>query len=311
MEVVLLNLSTLRTNLQAFLFFCSLFCLGLCAVFCPASEAVFALRDDRGAEIRLKAPASRIVSLYAGHTENLVAVGAGGNLAAVSSTDDRDITGDLPRLPLRPGVEQIAALRPDLVLVRSMQASAQSPLFDKLESLGVAVFVLDPPSWGEFVPYLKLLGRLTGHEEGARIAATGAAKLMSAETNPSPVGVFLVAQGRTLSTCGPDSWAAHVVALAGGRNVASGARPMSPGSVIAPFGAERLLSADGEVEAILLQQGAMNGTTAREFAADPRFTGMRAVRAGRVYDISEADISRPSLLRLEAGVTRLRKLFAR
>lgn len=294
-----MNLGIRGTSFLALLFFC--------LILCPAEGA---RRDGPGREISLKGPATRIVSLYAGHTENLIAIGARGNLVAASVTDDRSVVGDLPRLSLKPGVEQIMALRPDLVLVRSMQANAQAPLFEKLESLGVPVLVLDPPSWGEFVPYLERLGRLSGHEDEARAAAAGAAKLMSAGAKPSSIGVFLVVQGRTLSTCGPDSWAAHVVALAGGRNVAADAKPISPGSAVAPFGAERLLSAGDAVEAVVLQQGAMNGTTSREFMSDPRFAGMRAVRAGRVYDVREADISRPSLLRLEAGVEGLRALFA-
>ena len=299
MEETLLNLVKLCTSFLTLL------------LFCATADAGIALKDDLGRAVNLKGPASRIVSLYAGHTENLVAVGAQKNLVAVSITDDRKIVGDLPRLPLKPGVEQIVALRPDLVLVRSRQANAQMPLFEKLESLGVPVLVLDPPSWGEFVPYLELLGRLAGHESEAKTAAARAKKLMSAAVKSTPVGVFLVVQGRTMSTCDSDSWAAHVVALAGGRNVAAGAKPMSSGSTIAPFGVERLLAADGEIETILLQQGAMNGTTAHEFAADPRFAKMGAVRAGRLYDVSEADISRPSLLRLEAGVNSLRKIFSK
>ncbi len=278
--------------------------------FCATADATIAVKDDLGRSVSLGGPAARIVSLYAGHTENLIAIGARKNLVAASVTDDKKIVGDLPRLPLKPGVEQILALRPDLVLVRSMQANAQMPLFERLESLGVPVLVLDPPSWGEFAPYLALLGRLSGYEDGAKSAAARAKKLMAAGAKPPSVGVFLVVQGRTTSTCDPNSWAAHVMALAGGRNVATGAKPTSPGSTIAPFGPERLLAADGEIEAIVLQQGAMNGTTAREFAADPRFARMRAVRASRVYDVSEADISRPSLLRLEASVKNLRKIFS-
>lgn len=280
--------------------------------FCATADAAIAVKDDLGRDVSLKGPAVRIVSLYAGHTENLIAVGARRNLVAASVTDDKKIVGDLPRLPLKPGVEQILALKPDLVLARSMQANAQMPLFEQLKSLGVPVLVLDPPSWGAFVPYLDLLGRLSGHEDGAKSATARAKKLMAADgAKEKSVGVFLVVQGRTMSTCDPDSWAAHVVALAGGRNVAAGAKPTSPGSTIAPFGPERLLAVDDEIETIVLQQGAMNGTTAREFAADPRFAKMRAVRASRVYDVSEADISRPSLLRLEAGVKNLRKIFSK
>lgn len=280
-------------------------------LFCATANAAIEVTDDLGRGVRLEKPASRIVSLYAGHTENLIALGAREILVAGSVTDDRKIVGGLTRLPLRPGVEQITALEPDLVLVRSMQANAQAPLFTKLRSLGVPVLVLDPPSWEGFAPYLELLGRVSGHEDTARAAAAKAKKLMTPKGGKGPsVGVFLVAQGRTLSTCEPGSWASHMLALAGGRNVASGAKPLTRNSALAPFGPERLLAADGEIDAIILQQGAMNGTTARDFSEDPRFARMKAVRTRRVYDVNEADISRPSLLRLEKSVEALRKIFA-
>lgn len=281
-------------------------------LFSATADAAIEVRDDLGREVRLEKPASRIVSLYAGHTENLIALGARENLVAGSVTDDKKIVGGLARLPLRPGVEQITALKPDLVLARSMQANAQTPLFAKLSSLGIPVLVLDPPSWEEFTGYLELLGHLSGHEETARDAAAKAKKLMTPKDGEKPsAGVFLVAQGRTMSTCEPGSWASHMLALAGGRNIASGAKPLTPNSTLAPFGPERLLAADSEIDAVILQQGAMNGMTAREFSEDLRFVKMKAVLAGRVYNVSEADISRPSLLRLEKSVEALRKIFAR
>lgn len=294
-----MNLAKLCTSFLVFL------------LFCTTANAAMEVTDDLGRVVRLEKPASRIVSLYAGHTENLIAMGARENLVAGSVTDDKKLVGSLTRLPLRPGVEQIAALQPDLVLARSMQANSQMPLFTKLGSLGIPVLVIDPPSWEGFIPYLELLGRISGREDTARSAAEKARKLMTSKSGKRhSVGVFLVAQGRTLSTCEPNSWASRMLALAGGRNIASGAKPLTPNSALAPFGPERLLAADGEIDAIVLQQGAMNGTTAQEFSADLRFAKMRAVRTGRVYDVSEADMSRPSLLRLEKSVETLRKIFA-
>jgi ABC-type Fe3+-hydroxamate transport system substrate-binding protein len=90
--------------------------------------------------------------------------------------------------------------------------------------------------------------------------------------------------------------------LAGLRNAAADVAGMAEGSVVAGFGAERLLAADAEIDVILLQQGAMNTTTAEDFMNDQRFGIMRAVRNKMVFDVSEADISRPSLLRLKNGI---------
>jgi hypothetical protein len=92
--------------------------------------------------------------------------------------------------------------------------------------------------------------------------------------------------------------------LAGLDNAARGAVPLSEGSVLSAFGAERLLATDDELEVILLQQGAMNTTRAEDFVRDTRVASLKAVLSGMVFDVPEADISRPSLLRLQNGAAR-------
>ncbi|MDR1915027.1 MAG: ABC transporter substrate-binding protein [Synergistaceae bacterium] len=271
------------------------------------------VKDDIGGKILFDAPASRIISLYSGHTENLIAIGAGNLLVAVGQGDD-DIGLDfLPRLGVRPGVEQIAALKPDLVLSRPMQVRGQPALYDRLRSLGVNIVALDPPAWDEFPAYIDLLAALTGMGAESGFAASEAmrASKLAPLSGDKALGVFLVTVGRTISTCTPDSWAAHILESAGFRNVATDVAPLSLGSVIAAFGAERLLASDNEVDVILLQQGAMNATKAADFMKDARFSGLRAVRNGKVFDVSEADISRPSLLRLRRGIVKsLQRLVA-
>ncbi|MDR3321656.1 MAG: ABC transporter substrate-binding protein [Synergistaceae bacterium] len=257
--------------------------------------------DDMGTLVSFDGPVLRVVSLYAGHTENLIAIGAGDRLVAASNGDDPEITGALPRLGAKPGVEQIAAMKPDLVLTRPMNVRAQAALYERLRSLGVRVLAMDPPAWDEFPAYIELLSRLVG-DENPGLAAAEARRLMNAPPSGAGSGAVLITNGRNMATCTGDSWAAHIMERAGFSNAARNASPLTGGGVIAAFGAERLLAADNGIDVVLLQQGAMNTVRASDFMNDPRFSGMRAVRAGNVFDISEADISRPSLLRLERGV---------
>ena len=268
------------------------------------------VRDDMGGRVVFDAPASRIVSLYAGHTENLIAIGAKGRLVAASQADDTKLIGGLPSLGIKPGIEQIVALKPDLVITRPLHVRAQTALYDSLRSLGIKVLALDPPAWGEFPAYLETLGALSGCTNAAK---AGVRTLRSSAVNlkkPRP-GVLLITNGRTMTTCTDDSWAARMIELSGGVSAAVGAKPVPGGSVIALFGAERLLASDKSIDVILLQQGAMNTLTAKSFKGDPRFASMRAVRRGAVYDVEESDISRPSLLRLQNGaVNSIGKLIA-
>jgi iron complex transport system substrate-binding protein len=233
-----------------------------------------------------------------------MAIGAGSLLVGTGQGDDETGRGSMPNLGARPGVEQIIALKPDLVLSRPMYVRGQPALYGRLRSLGVKVLALDPPAWDEFPAYVDILARVTGMAPESGAAAAAELRALEGDGLSGDVGrgVLLITVGRTMSTCTPDSWAAHILRSAGLRNAAADAEPVSEGSVIAPFGAERLLASDGEVDVILLQQGAMNATRAAEFMRDSRFSGLRAVRAGMVFDVAEADISRPSLLRLRRGI---------
>jgi hypothetical protein len=56
----------------------------------------------------------------------------------------------------------------------------------------------------------------------------------------------------------------------------------------------------------------MNTVRAEDFVRDARFAPLEAVARGMVFDVPEADISRPSLLRLKNGAARkLRALVTR
>ena len=108
----------------------------------------------------------RIVSLYAGHTDNVIALGAGDRLVAVSGGDEPDSFQRLPpnvvRLPMRTGVEAVLALKPDVVLLRSLVVQVNPHLLEALERSGMSVHVIDPPSWDDFEDYLIRLAEILG-----------------------------------------------------------------------------------------------------------------------------------------------------
>jgi iron complex transport system substrate-binding protein len=268
----------------------------------PSTADALEIIDDLGRTVVLERPAARIVSLYAGHTENLTAIGAGGAIVAAGQSAE-GLSPDIPLLGSKPGVEQIAALSPDAVLTRPMMARSQESLYEALDSFGIKVLAIDPPEWEKFPDYIALLAQVAGIGGDARKSAAEVMRADAAQGGKK-LRAFLVTNGRTMATCAPDSWAAHIMELAGLENAARGAVPLSDGSVLSAFGAEKLLAADGEVDVILLQQGAMNTVRAEDFIRDARFASLGAVLGGMVFDVPEADISRPSLLRLRNGAAR-------
>lgn len=257
---------------------------------------------------------NRIISLYPGHTDNIAALGCRDKLIAVSVNDDRERFAGLPRLPMKVGAERILALRPDLVIIRGLVEKQNPTLKNILKTAGVKVVSLDPPIWDDFGAYIKELSALCGADpKAAQDKLTGIIEEISKASDrifndKQRPRVFVEATARELHTCAPDSWAAHLISLAGGVNAASSAKPLRKGSALAVWGLERVLeSVSYGIDVYIVQQGAMNGTTEEDLNRRPWFRAFNGVRAAV---IPEAYLSRPSLIGIEHGGKLLLEIFA-
>jgi iron complex transport system substrate-binding protein len=256
----------------------------------------------------------RIVSLYPGHTDNIVALGAGDRLVAASRDDDPEfltVSPDLPRLPSKVDPEALLTLRPDAVFLRSLTERMNPHLKEVLERVGVAVYVIDPPSWDGFEDYLMRLAEILGTDpaEARRRLAAARRTIADAAAAERGVGaprVFLEATSKELHTCAPDSWAARLIRLTGGVNVAGGATPLREGSALASWGVERILAAAKDLDVYLVQQGPMNTALPEEIRSRPWGAALKNVR---LVAVPERLISRPSLLGLEKGGALLTEIF--
>lgn len=249
---------------------------------------------------------SRIISLYAGHTENMIALGGTDRIIALSTSDES--LPDLPRFTLNTGPEAILALKPDLVLVRSLVKRHNPELINVLRRAGVTVELIDPPSWEGFPEYLQVLAPFIGaspDEAVARFYASCEEIRDEAERRragrPAPK-VFVEATSREYHTPAPGSWAARLIELAGGINAAATAVPRR-GSSIAPWGLERVLSLlSSGLDVYIIQSGAMNNASLQDVQARP---WADALKNTRLVQIPEALLSRPSLIGLTEGGHRL------
>ena len=221
-------------------------------------------------------------------------------LVALSENDDSDLLPELPRISLRSGAERVLALRPDIVITRSFAVRINPNMYDVLERSGVRIITLDPPEWDDFPHYLTELAQTLGLSPDTALRKldgiiSGIKSRVPAKTSPR---VFLEATGREIHTCSPESWAAKLIALAGGINIASDAKPLREGSAIASFGAERVLENAQNIDVYIIQTGAMNSSTLSDFHARE---WSRALVKVKVCEIPERYMSRPSLLGLERG----------
>jgi iron complex transport system substrate-binding protein len=111
---------------------------------------------------------------------------------------------------------------------------------------------------------------------------------------------------KELTTCTGDSWAAHMVELAGGSNISKAAKPIRRGSAIAPWGLEKILASAGDIDVYIVQQGPMNAADEESVRKRSWFA---ALKKAKLALMPEALLSRPSLLGLERGGAMLIKIL--
>lgn len=203
--------------------------------------------DDAGREVRLAAPAQRIVSLAPHLTELLFAAGAGARLVGVSEYSS--YPAEAQRLPGVGGgagldLEAIVALQPDLVVAwKSGNASAQ---LTRLETLGLTVFYSEPRQLDDIATSLERLGTLAGTTRQAAVAARafreGVRQLGREYAGRRAVRVFYQIWERPLMTVNGAHMISAWLRLCGASNVFAGLPELAPAVAL-----EAVLEADPEV----------------------------------------------------------------
>jgi iron complex transport system substrate-binding protein/vitamin B12 transport system substrate-binding protein len=207
------------------------------------AAAVIEARDDAGRLVTLAAPARRAITLSPHATELVYAAGAGAYLAgSVKGSDYPPEARALPSIGdgVRPSIEAIAGLRPDLVI--AWLPGAAQGLEPLLERSGVPVFYSHPERLAELPGALEALGRLFGTSAQADLAAAGMrqrlASLAARYGQRPPVRVFLQVSRVPLISLNGHSIVSDALRLCGGVNVFADAPVTAP-----QISAEALLAA--------------------------------------------------------------------
>jgi iron complex transport system substrate-binding protein len=278
-------------------------------------RAAESFTDDSGRRIEIRRPFTRIISLYAAHSENLFSLGSGKEIIGVSPHEDYPpAVLKKPVFHSRDDPERFLAARPDLVLIRPMIFRGRGSLVTTLEQAGVTVVSLQPRTVEEMYRYWRRLGLLTGRVKAAREmerrfrSDLARVKDKSAEfsTDARP-RVFFESIHRRMKTFSPDSTAIFVLEAAGGVNLATDAKPVRSTN-IAAYGKERIMALAERMDVYLAQEGPMNKVTKERILEEPGFRAIRAVSLGRVFLVPERIVSRPTL-RLSEGMNRIHDLL--
>lgn len=266
-----------------------------------SAAAAISFIDDDGVQINLDAPASRIISLYSAHTENLFELGAGERLIGghttcvyppeAAQTATFDYNGD---------PEYVIAAEPELVLIRPFIRRKVPDYVEELEKAGITVVSLYPESYDDFAGYIRKLALLTGTEEIAEqklsqfYASIEEIQALTAAIADKQT-VFFESTEVNIRTVSEGSMPDRAIEFAGGLNLAEGAAPMTAGSSIAEFGVERVLEHAADIDVYISQRGAMNsGGNLISIGERAGYDTIKAVQDGRVYLINEKLISSPT-----------------
>ena len=277
--------------------------LALCCWLClcaPMGRAVAAppaesqrqveLVDDSGAMVRLPAPARRIIPLYAGLGETLAAMGLTDYVVGRTVSDD-SLPAALPAVGthMRPNIELVAALRPDLVLLLEGREEAGLTA-EALARLGIPVARFRVASFDDWFSCVRRLGALTGEPGKAEALEKSmrerldAVKAKTAGLERKPV-IFFEVRYPNLLGAGKGSMPADIIRAAGGQNGLD-----DQDSRMVRLSEESLVLMNPDI--YLIQEGAMNKSPA-PLDERPHFRGLAAARNKLFFTVPESRFSRP------------------
>jgi iron complex transport system substrate-binding protein len=242
--------------------------------------------DDSGVELRLDAPAQRVISLSPHLTELMYSIGAGDRLVgAVRGSNFPLEAAGIPEIGDASGLdfERILRSRPDFVLA---WGSGNRPVdIARLRALGLRVLVLEPQRLEDIPRHLRLLGDLTGLGRQAQTVARGLEGRVDAlrgrYAGRAPVRVLFEIWHRPLFTVNGDHIISKVLGLCAAQNIFADL-PRLAGEV----SMEQVLVMDPDAIVV--------GSEADDAAVNNwmEFAYLKAVRTGNVFAVSADLITR-------------------
>ncbi|MGM0662902.1 MAG: ABC transporter substrate-binding protein [Thermodesulfobacteriota bacterium] len=257
----------------------------------PAWAGEIRVKDDTGRELALEHPAERIIALYGAYNEILAAMGLEDRLVGRTKADvlppsilSRPSIGT----HMRPNVELVLALEPDLIIQSSGRREA-TVVVEQLRRHGGNVAVFQPHSFRELFDVIKRLGLLTGEPEAASaLIQSLQARLEAVEERLRTVRhrprVFFEVRYPNLLGAGRESIVNDVIERSGGTNC------LDIPKKLVRIGMEALIKSDPQV--YVIQEGPMNRSPCSPVERS-HFSVLEAVREGRILKVDEQVFSRP------------------
>lgn len=277
-----------------------------CASTQPAPGTI---TDDWGRQVHLDTAPTRIISHVPSITETIFALGVGDKLVADSDYCDYPEAAKTKHKIggyFTPNIEEIVAMKPDLVLTDGYVPE----LITKLDSLGIPIAVINPKDINGVLKDIELLGNITDSQKKAAEITSDFEERMDTVTKkmaplsylPSVFYVFDATDTTKPWTAGPGSFVDSLINMAGGHNVAAGASDSW-----VQFNMEELVNANPDI--ILVDSS--HGTAAispAQLEQLPGWKDLKAVKENHIYTI-DGDLVNRSGPRLTEGLEEIAKIL--
>jgi iron complex transport system substrate-binding protein len=269
----------------------------LMTVFCCTTlVAGIVLTDDKGEQVTITAPAERIISLAPSNTEILGSLMLMDRVVGVTDycnyppeASEKTKIGGFSSV----NVEQVVALRPDLVLAAPTNGKETVA---RLRALGLTVIVVDPQDINGVFDSIRLVGEATGTTDRADILIRSLQKRQNAVQNatakaPNRPKVAHVVWYDPIWVSGNNTYQDEVIRYAGGANAFSSVDSWGTVSL------EDFLITDPDYILVNAGNGMTNATDNANpvydyFLQDSRLSQLKAVRENHILLVDTDTISR-------------------
>ena len=246
--------------------------------------------DALGRKLFLAKAPGRVVSMAPNVTEILFALGLEEKVVAVTPFCDYPPEAQSKtRLGgTNPSIEQILALKPDLVL--APQDMIQPDLLQGLDRVKVSTFVLQAAQLDDVLSQIQTIARLFDRSKaGDELAASIRQRIAAVKDRTQSLThprVFYVLNTDPLQTVGPGSFIHQLIEAAGGTNIAADTSTAYP-----RFALEEVLARDPEL--IIFPVGTAEGIPEEEQQQWRRWSSLSAVKHNRLVHVPSVLVDRP------------------
>ncbi len=248
--------------------------------------------DQAGRQVEAPEVVARIVALAPSITEIVYELGREKLLVGASQYSNSPAAARaLPRVGsyVRLDVEKIVALNPDICL--GIKDGNPAHTVDKIEALGIPVYVIDPKNLDDIIDVVRRFGDLLAAPEASeQLIHTMLSRIdrvveTVAKAKGRP-GVFFQIDAAPIITIGSNTFIHELITLAGGRNLAAGPQDYPR------FNWEEVLVLQPEVAIVASMAG---GHSPQELLSGwRRWPQIPAVHNNRIHVVDANLIDRPT-----------------